>query len=168
MQLADYQVLVKTKFNYFGVVAGVSFGVLAGYLASLSQSSASLAFALFAALLVCGRMNFRQHQLAVAVFLASFFSFSFFAKEQAFVSFPAFALLSVVACIDEMLFERYSNVKKKFLSQIAGARLFALIASLELSFYLADFTYFFALLAFRLGVFLFVDKRLLKTVFLSK
>jgi len=137
----------QKRFSKAAVLAGISYGLVAGFLSSTSQVFATLATALAIAMLLSGKIDARPHQAG----LAALFATALFLGIPG-IDFFVLVLLAALAFADEALNDFADRAAKKGLvKKIVGLRPSMEIGTLAIGFLTGSFAYFFAIFSFDLA-----------------
>ncbi|MFH0835730.1 MAG: S-adenosylmethionine decarboxylase [Candidatus Micrarchaeota archaeon] len=152
-KLTDVQTDEKVYlFKRAQFVTGLAYGLLAGYLMTLSIQLATLIAAITVGVLLTAKIDFKAHQLAIAALIAVI---ALFGLPQ--IDFTIFTILVFFSFLDEILNDFIDSRARnklhtpKLVAWFASQRLTLEIAALAVSIVTGEWIYFLALLSFDLA-----------------
>ncbi len=139
----------KSKHPLLPYASGIAYGLLAGFLATRSTELATLVIAITIGVLIAGKIDSREHQLAVA---ALFLFAAFYGLPQ--VNFLLLAGFIALGFLDEILNDLLDRLREKgrqvnrAIGKAINARLSLEIGTLAVGIVSGNFVYFLTLLSF--------------------
>ncbi|VVB68120.1 S-adenosylmethionine decarboxylase proenzyme [Candidatus Norongarragalina meridionalis] len=129
-------------------VTAILYGGLGGFLTTLSPQFATVFWAILVAVLVTGKIDSKEHQLAVGAFIVAAFLLGTKTPDAAILLFLASA-----AALDEKLNDLadYGELKSGVVKKIARYRILLDVAALAISAITRDVSYIAAVLSFDIG-----------------
>ncbi|MAG22440.1 MAG: adenosylmethionine decarboxylase [Candidatus Diapherotrites archaeon] len=156
----------KSKHPVLPYLTGITYGLLAGFLITISTEFATIIIAITIGVLIAGKIDSREHQFAVAALFifASLFGFPA-------INFPFLVIFLLLGFLDEILNDFIDKIKEKdksvnrLVEKVVSVRLSLEIGAIAIGFVTGNFEYFFLLFAFDLAYNL-IDKAM--PLFLEK
>jgi len=140
----------KPKKKWIAPFAGALYGFAAGYLVFSSAEFATVLIAMALGTLIAGKIDARQHQIALAIMLAAIL----LAMPKIF--FPALLFFVGLALLDELLNDIADKAKgaKSLPKKLLGARLSMEIGAAAFWIAAGNYGYLLAIIAFDFGYWL--------------
>jgi len=148
-KLADAQVDEQLWFGRNAAYAtAIAYGALGGFLTTLSPQFATVFWAILVAVLVTGKIDSKEHQLAVSAFIVAALMLGTRTPDAAI-----FLFLVSAAALDEKLNDLadYDALKSGAVKKLARYRILLDIAALIISAISRDASYILAVLSFDIG-----------------
>ncbi len=147
--LVDQAYLPKRQ--WIASLAGLGYGLIAGYLLTASQEFATIIAAITVGVLLAGKIDARPHQLAIAAIIAFIVVFSL-----SKVSLVLVAFFAGLGLLDEALNDLMDRLKEKrkankIMQRIVSARLSLEIGAMAVGLATGNWNYFLAVFSFDLA-----------------
>lgn len=141
----------KSRHSLLPYLSGAIYGLIAGFLATRSTEFATLIIAITIGVLIAGKIDSREHQVAVALL---FIFAAFYGLPQ--INFFLLAIFLLLGFMDEILNELIDRLRgrgrvNRIAEKAINARLSLEIGTIAVGIIYGNFNYFLLLLSFDLA-----------------